>query len=62
MATTLFPSILPETSQRDQGTVDESAFDDECPFCDDYNGEHVKRHARSAHPAEYERVMAEQED
>lgn len=58
------PDIPPTTSE---GMLDDDALYEEqygeprsesetngCPWCDDYGGEHVNRHAPKAHPEEWE--------
>lgn len=59
---TLFPSITPDSDaerdviddlldggEPDTATVAELRNADACPFCADYDGEHVLQHASSAH-------------
>lgn len=61
--TTLFPSITPDESDADgddviddllggapdTATAAELRNADACPFCAEYDGEHVLQHASSAH-------------
>ncbi len=43
-----------ETTPEEPETVEEHIDAGECPWCDDYSGDHVGRHASSAHPEEWE--------
>lgn len=59
--TTLFPSITPDDTdgddviddllagEPDTATPAELRNADACPFCEDYDGDHVYQHAASAH-------------
>lgn len=68
VATTLFPSLLPgreddepsRATDRDDGPTDQTdgttapvADADGCPWCSDYEGDAVGKHASKAHPDEW---------
>lgn len=65
MAGEIFPGILPDDDDRAffdgldaadrEIEADLSADGEGCPWCDEYDGEHVGRHASSAHPEAWAR-------
>ena len=42
-----------EQRQMQDRDVEQLIMVGECPWCDDYSGEHVGKHASSAHPDEW---------
>ena len=54
MATTVFPSILPDIEPAtDPAAVLDSGA---CPWCTDYDGDSPRRHASAAHPDKYDEL------
>ncbi len=64
----IFPGILPDEEDREafepvteietgaadeQLTIAEVLDAGECPWCDEYDGDHVEQHAPKAHPDEW---------
>lgn len=47
--------VSPATLREDDpGTIDDAIEAGECPWCDEYSGEHVGQHASSAHPDKWD--------
>lgn len=65
--TTLFPSIVPDSDDQEDGADEEPVDVDaqleagECPWCDEFDGESPGRHASSAHPEQWGAYKAEEE-
>ena len=52
---------LPDEAAAPQTRLEAQYARDVCPWCDEYDGEHVGRHASSAHPKRW-RVFQEKRD
>lgn len=54
---TLFPSIIPGGDSGgglDLDRIQATLENGQCPYCDDYTGDHPSRHASKAHPDEWQ--------
>lgn len=66
----IFPSITPGRDRSgDFQTLDQSLRQiqttvdtGECPFCEEYDGDHVGRHASKAHPDKWQAYTDARED